>query len=73
VVSYTKGLQRVVNDSLGEVPVTYPMRISFELSSNPSTDLTEETATPFFLSSSSPSSDEQLWPGLLSLRELPHA
>jgi tetratricopeptide (TPR) repeat protein len=29
VVSYTKGLQRVVNDSLGEVPVTYPLRISF--------------------------------------------
>lgn len=29
LVSYTKGLQRVLNDGVGEVPVTYPMRISF--------------------------------------------
>ncbi|HEV2696839.1 MAG TPA: tetratricopeptide repeat protein [Terriglobales bacterium] len=29
LVSYTKGLQRVVNDGMGEVPVTYPLRISF--------------------------------------------
>ena len=28
MVTYTKGLQRVVDDGMGEVPVTYPMRIS---------------------------------------------
>lgn len=28
-VSYTKGLQRPMADGLGEVPVTYPLRISF--------------------------------------------
>jgi tetratricopeptide (TPR) repeat protein len=27
-VTYTKGLERVVDDGVGEVPVTYPMRIS---------------------------------------------
>ena len=29
IVSYTKGLQRPVNDGAGEVSVTYPFRISF--------------------------------------------
>lgn len=28
-VSYTKGLQRPLEDGIGEVPVTYPLRISF--------------------------------------------
>jgi tetratricopeptide (TPR) repeat protein len=28
MITYTKGLQRVVDDGMGEVPVTYPMRIS---------------------------------------------
>ncbi len=28
-VSYTKGLQRPLEDGVGEVPVTYPLRISF--------------------------------------------
>lgn len=28
-VTYTKGLERVVQDGLGEVPVRYPLRISF--------------------------------------------
>jgi tetratricopeptide (TPR) repeat protein len=28
VVSYTKGLERVVDDGVGKVPVTYPMRLS---------------------------------------------
>jgi len=31
LVSYTKGLQRVVDDGVGQVPVTYPMRISLGL------------------------------------------
>ncbi len=29
IVSYTKGLQRPIQDGIGEVPVTYPLRISF--------------------------------------------
>ena len=31
MVSFTKGLQRPMNDGLGEVAVTYPLRISFGL------------------------------------------
>ena len=29
MVEYTKGLRRVLNDGIGEVPVNYPLRISF--------------------------------------------
>ena len=29
MVSYIKGFQRLLNDGIGEVPVTYPLRISF--------------------------------------------
>ena len=28
-VTYTKGVQRVLQDGLGQVPVRFPMRISF--------------------------------------------
>ena len=29
MVSYIKGFQKPLNDGIGEVPVTYPLRISF--------------------------------------------
>ena len=29
LVSYIKGFQKPLNDGIGEVPVTYPLRISF--------------------------------------------
>ncbi len=47
MVSYTRGLQRPLNDGQGEIPVTYPMRISLGIQQQTFYDFTGKNRNTF--------------------------
>jgi hypothetical protein len=46
-VSYTKGLRRVLNDGMGDVPVNYPLRVSLGIQQQTFYDFTGKNRNTF--------------------------